>query len=149
MAEDKLHYTIVLEKIDPQDWARPGAAQILQRVKDQRGDGNLILLHDAGGDRSQTVEALPKIIDYLQARKSQTGLDMNLMQVDVVSVSFEKDQARATMMFRPKSGADAAGMQLAYTLQRKGNSWLRTFQLGRRAGETVLAGYGQEDPKRI
>ena len=35
-AEDELGYTIVLEKIDPQDWARPGAAQILQRVKDQR-----------------------------------------------------------------------------------------------------------------
>ena len=68
VAEDKLGYTIVLEKIDPQDWARPGAAQILQRIKDQRGDGNLILLHDAGGDRSQTVEALPKIIDYLQER---------------------------------------------------------------------------------
>jgi cellulose synthase/poly-beta-1,6-N-acetylglucosamine synthase-like glycosyltransferase/peptidoglycan/xylan/chitin deacetylase (PgdA/CDA1 family)/spore germination protein YaaH len=68
VAEEKLHYTIVLEKIDPQDWARPGAAQIIQRVKDQRGEGNLILLHDAGGDRSQTVEALPKIIDYLQER---------------------------------------------------------------------------------
>ncbi len=68
VAEDKLGYTIVLEKVDPQDWARPGTAQIVQRVKDQRGDGNLILLHDAGGDRSQTVEALPKIIDYLQAR---------------------------------------------------------------------------------
>ncbi len=33
-----------------------------------RGEGNVILLHDAGGDRSETVAALPKIIDYLQAR---------------------------------------------------------------------------------
>ncbi len=67
IAED-LGYTIVLEKIDPQDWARPGAAEIVQRVKDLRDEGNIILLHDAGGDRSQTVEALPQIIDYLHAR---------------------------------------------------------------------------------
>jgi cellulose synthase/poly-beta-1,6-N-acetylglucosamine synthase-like glycosyltransferase/peptidoglycan/xylan/chitin deacetylase (PgdA/CDA1 family)/spore germination protein YaaH len=67
-AQEELGYTIVLEKIDPQDWARPGAAEIVQRVKNLRDEGNIILLHDAGGDRSQTVEALPKIIDYLQAR---------------------------------------------------------------------------------
>jgi hypothetical protein len=72
----------------------------------------------------QNSEAVKQgVIEYLQARKSQTGLDMSLMQVDVVSVSFEKDQARATVMFRPKSAADAAGMQLPYTLKRKGNKW--------------------------
>ena len=64
------------------------------------------------------------VVDYLQERKSQTGLDMNLMQVDVLSVSFEKNEARATVMFRPKNGADAAGMKLAYTLQRKGDKWV-------------------------
>lgn len=68
---ERLGYTIVLEKIDPQDWARPGTAEIIQRVKDLRDEGNIILLHDAGGDRSQTVEALPKIIDYLHARGDQ------------------------------------------------------------------------------
>ncbi len=63
-----LHYLVVLENIDPQDWARPGADVILQRVKQERRDGSIILLHDAGGDRSQTIEALPKIIDWLQTR---------------------------------------------------------------------------------
>ncbi len=67
IAQD-LNYLVVLENIDPQDWARPGADVILQRVKQQRHDGNIILLHDAGGDRSQTVEALPRIVAYLQAR---------------------------------------------------------------------------------
>ena len=65
---DEMGYTVVLEKIDPQDWSRPGADVILQRVKEQRKEGSIILLHDAGGDRSQTVEALPKIIDWLHAR---------------------------------------------------------------------------------
>ncbi len=68
IAQEELDYTVVLEKVDPQDWARPGTETIVERVKDLRREGNLVLLHDAGGDRSQTVEALPKIIDYLQMR---------------------------------------------------------------------------------
>jgi len=67
IAQD-LSYLVVLENIDPQDWARPGADIILQRIKQQRRDGNIILLHDAGGDRSQTVEALPRILDWLHTR---------------------------------------------------------------------------------
>src|SRR5262249_28892439 len=67
IAED-LNYLVVLESIDPEDWAKPGADIILQRVKQQRRDGSIILLHDAGGDRSQTVEALPRILDWLHPR---------------------------------------------------------------------------------
>jgi cellulose synthase/poly-beta-1,6-N-acetylglucosamine synthase-like glycosyltransferase/peptidoglycan/xylan/chitin deacetylase (PgdA/CDA1 family)/spore germination protein YaaH len=67
IAED-LNYLVVLESIDPQDWARPGADIILRRVKQQRRDGSIILLHDAGGDRSQTVEALPRILEWLHTR---------------------------------------------------------------------------------
>jgi cellulose synthase/poly-beta-1,6-N-acetylglucosamine synthase-like glycosyltransferase/peptidoglycan/xylan/chitin deacetylase (PgdA/CDA1 family)/spore germination protein YaaH len=68
VVQDDLGYLIVLENIDPEDWAKPGADEIVKRVKEQRTQGNIILLHDAGGNRSQTVEALPKIIEYLQTR---------------------------------------------------------------------------------
>ncbi len=64
----ELNYLAVLENIDPQDWAKPGANVILQRVKQQRHEGSIILLHDGGGDRSQTVNALPLIIEYLRTR---------------------------------------------------------------------------------
>jgi peptidoglycan-N-acetylglucosamine deacetylase len=64
----ELSYLVVLENIDPQDWAKPGADIILQRIKQQRRDGSIILLHDAGGDRSQTVAALPRILDWLRTR---------------------------------------------------------------------------------
>ena len=67
IAQDQ-DYMVVLENIDPQDWAKPGADVIVQRVKQQRHDGSIILLHDGGGDRAQTVEALPRIIDWLQTR---------------------------------------------------------------------------------
>jgi cellulose synthase/poly-beta-1,6-N-acetylglucosamine synthase-like glycosyltransferase len=53
---------------------RPGADAIVQRTIDQVLAGNatrsgqIILLHDGGGDRSQTIAALPRIIDALRAR---------------------------------------------------------------------------------
>jgi len=60
-------YLTVGESIDPEDW-QPGIAAdtILGRIVAQRGLGNIILLHDAGGIRSQTVEALPRIIRYFR-----------------------------------------------------------------------------------
>jgi cellulose synthase/poly-beta-1,6-N-acetylglucosamine synthase-like glycosyltransferase/spore germination protein YaaH/peptidoglycan/xylan/chitin deacetylase (PgdA/CDA1 family) len=64
-----LHYVTIGERIDPQDW-RPGitADQIVQEVANEAESGHLILLHDAGGDRTATIEALPRIIDTLRAR---------------------------------------------------------------------------------
>ncbi|MBK0382267.1 glycosyltransferase [Pedobacter sp. SD-b] len=61
------NYINVGESIDPQDW-KPGitADEIVSQVIAQKHNGSIILLHDAGGDRSQTVEALPRIIDYFK-----------------------------------------------------------------------------------
>src|SRR5205823_276182 len=55
------------ESIDPEDW-EPGvtADSIFNRVVRYQDAGNIILLHDAGGDRSQTVKALPRIIKYFR-----------------------------------------------------------------------------------
>ena len=64
-----LGYLTVAESIDPDDWERPGAQAILDRIKGQRAAGGaVILMHDGGGDRSQTVVALPEIIDWLRSR---------------------------------------------------------------------------------
>ena len=63
-----LGYLTVTQSIDPDDWEQPGAEAIIDRVKRQRSEGSIILLHDAGGDRAQTVAALPAIIDYLRMR---------------------------------------------------------------------------------
>lgn len=93
VAED-LNYLIVLEAIDPEDWARPGAAEIVNRVRQQRHLGNIVLLHDAGGDRSQTVAALPQILDYLQERGDQiVGLDqlLHMSREDLMPVVKQKE----------------------------------------------------------
>lgn len=61
------YYTVGMH-IDPKDWSQPGTVNIVNNVIEgaKAGDGNIVLLHDSGGDRSQTVAALPKIIEELQ-----------------------------------------------------------------------------------
>jgi peptidoglycan/xylan/chitin deacetylase (PgdA/CDA1 family) len=53
--------------IDPRDWSRPGADAIVQSVLGQLRPGAVVLLHDGGGDRSQTVAALEQILDGIDA----------------------------------------------------------------------------------
>ncbi|MDX2537307.1 glycosyltransferase [Streptomyces scabiei] len=61
-------YITVVSDTDSQDWARPGVDEIIRRATPERpGDGHIVLMHDAGGDRSQTVAALDRYIGGLQA----------------------------------------------------------------------------------
>jgi cellulose synthase/poly-beta-1,6-N-acetylglucosamine synthase-like glycosyltransferase/spore germination protein YaaH/peptidoglycan/xylan/chitin deacetylase (PgdA/CDA1 family) len=68
----RLGYLIVGLRIDPDDWKKPDPTLIIQRtlaglkLTDEHA-GQVVLLHDAGGDRSRTVEALPALIDALRA----------------------------------------------------------------------------------
>ena len=62
------HLTGTLWSVNPRDFLRPGTAAISQRVLDGVRPGSIILAHDGGGDRSQTVAALPSIIATLKAR---------------------------------------------------------------------------------
>ncbi len=58
--------------VDPTDWKRPGVAAIVAGVlSEAHGQGVVILMHDGGGDRSQTVAALPQIIEGLRNRGYQ------------------------------------------------------------------------------
>lgn len=54
--------------VDPRDWARPGAAAIVTAVQQQLRPGGVVLLHDGGGDRSQTVAALRQLLPWLVAQ---------------------------------------------------------------------------------
>lgn len=66
-------YTVVGLHVDPGDWKRPGTDAIVQQTiaeiehPDPDRSANVVLLHDGGGDRSQTVAALPAIIQRLKA----------------------------------------------------------------------------------
>ena len=73
IAQD-MGYIIVGQKVDPDDWSQlsPGvplpAAKIVENVLREAPKGNIVLLHDGGGNRSQTVAALPQLIDALRAQ---------------------------------------------------------------------------------
>jgi cellulose synthase/poly-beta-1,6-N-acetylglucosamine synthase-like glycosyltransferase/peptidoglycan/xylan/chitin deacetylase (PgdA/CDA1 family) len=61
-------YLIALDTLDTQDWAKPGVARIIANAMPQGSRGAIIMMHDAGGNRSETVRALPQIITRLEAR---------------------------------------------------------------------------------
>lgn len=74
---NRLGYIIVGLRVDPDDWALPGTDEIVKRTEagltnpnpDERGQ--IVLLHDGGGDRAQTVAALPRLIHELRAQGYQ------------------------------------------------------------------------------
>ncbi|MBT2541865.1 glycosyltransferase [Streptomyces sp. ISL-44] len=59
-------YLTVLSTQDSQDWRRPGIAQIVANSTPKGTDGQILLMHDAGGDRSQTVAALEQLLPDLK-----------------------------------------------------------------------------------
>jgi peptidoglycan/xylan/chitin deacetylase (PgdA/CDA1 family) len=63
-----LHMLMVLWSIDSQDYLRPGAKVIVHNVLSHAFAGAIVLMHDAGGERSQTIAALPAIVHKLRKR---------------------------------------------------------------------------------
>ncbi|MFJ6846255.1 bifunctional polysaccharide deacetylase/glycosyltransferase family 2 protein [Streptomyces griseoluteus] len=60
-------YLVVLNDRDSEDWRRPGAEEIIRRATPAKGRGAVVLMHDSGGDRSQTVQAIDTLLPRLQA----------------------------------------------------------------------------------
>ncbi|MFZ1993938.1 MAG: polysaccharide deacetylase family protein, partial [Solirubrobacteraceae bacterium] len=64
----KYKMLMVLWSVDTDDYERPGVDVIVQRALAGLRPGAIILLHDAGGDRSQTVAAVPLIVKAIRKR---------------------------------------------------------------------------------
>ncbi|MEV6884951.1 glycosyltransferase [Streptomyces sp. NPDC051135] len=60
-------YTSVFVDTDSDDWKRPGVSKIVEWATPEDDEGASVLFHDAGGERSQTIEALPKYIEKMKA----------------------------------------------------------------------------------
>ncbi len=60
--------TSVLWSADPFDWRTPGTGTIVSQVLSQTGLGGIILEHDGGGPRGQTLAAAPQIVAALRSR---------------------------------------------------------------------------------
>ncbi len=77
-------YLTVGNNLDPRDWERPGDAQIITAATNRSLDppGYIILLHDSGGDRSQTLRALPAIIEFYRSEGFQFTTVSGLLGLD-------------------------------------------------------------------
>jgi cellulose synthase/poly-beta-1,6-N-acetylglucosamine synthase-like glycosyltransferase/peptidoglycan/xylan/chitin deacetylase (PgdA/CDA1 family) len=59
---------IALSELDSRDWARPGVDAIVRAATPRGSRGGVVLMHDGGGDRSQTVAALERLVPRLRRR---------------------------------------------------------------------------------
>src|SRR5215468_5522689 len=81
-----------------------------------------LLLAGCSRDIQNSTAVQKGVVEYLNKRP---GLDMKNMDVDVVNVSFRKDEADALVSIRIKGSTDAkTAMQMRYTLDRKGDAWV-------------------------
>jgi outer membrane murein-binding lipoprotein Lpp len=108
----------------------------------------VLLLAGCGRKNIENKDAIRQaVVEYLNSRQAQTGLDMSTMDVNVTAMVFERDTARATVEFRIKGGD--AGMTMPYALDRKGDKWVvQPRQDGGQGHGVVLPpnGSGAPDP---
>jgi cellulose synthase/poly-beta-1,6-N-acetylglucosamine synthase-like glycosyltransferase/peptidoglycan/xylan/chitin deacetylase (PgdA/CDA1 family) len=93
-------YLIVLADFDSKDWSRPGVAKIVNAASPPGTTGGIVMFHDGGGNRSQTVAALEQLIRLLQARGFQfvTVSELaGLTRSDVAPVSPGWEQRRGAV----------------------------------------------------
>jgi peptidoglycan-N-acetylglucosamine deacetylase len=64
----QMGFTTIQWDVDPRDWSRPGTGAIYSTVVDNAHNGSIILQHDGGGNRSETLAALPQEIATLRKR---------------------------------------------------------------------------------
>ena len=99
----QLGYLSVGLHVDPGDWTRPGVQAIVDRTiagvlaSNEDRSGNIVLLHDAGGNRDQTVAALPIIIDQLRVRgyRFVSVADLIGLNADQVMAPLTKEEQAA------------------------------------------------------
>ena len=89
----------ILWSVDSRDWQMPGTKAIVRRVLANVRPGSIVLLHDGGGDRHETLRALPAILRALAKRHLQP-VTLSKLLADVPpatafsSTSFDGGDAR-------------------------------------------------------
>jgi cellulose synthase/poly-beta-1,6-N-acetylglucosamine synthase-like glycosyltransferase/peptidoglycan/xylan/chitin deacetylase (PgdA/CDA1 family) len=78
-------YLTVLSTLDSEDWQRPGVERIVRNATPSGSSGQILLMHDGGGDRGETVAALERLLPELQGRgfrattvSAATGLSQSM-----------------------------------------------------------------------
>lgn len=93
---------VVRWTVDSEDWRKPGYKKIVKRVVKRVKPGSVVLFHDGGGDRRQTIKALPSIIKQLK-KKGYTFVTVE--QLYAVREDAEKRSKEASAAAAAKKAA--------------------------------------------
>ena len=110
-------YLVVFTSLDTTDWARPGVRHIVAAAMPKDGRGAVIMFHDGGGDRAETVAALPEIIQRLKAEGYRFATVTGALKLAEGDVPVSRSQqVVGTALVYTQQGADKAVAVLAVAL---------------------------------
>ncbi|MEU6913076.1 glycosyltransferase [Streptomyces olindensis] len=109
-------YITIVNDTDSEDWRRPGVAKIISNATPKNGEGAIVLMHDSGGDRSQTVAALDRFI---------TGLQDQGYRFDTLTAALDA----------PSAHTSVAGLESI-----KGEAWVFLVQASEKTTGILVAG---------
>ncbi len=96
-------YLVVVNDLDSEDWQRPGIEQIIRNATPSGGESAVVLFHDAGGNRKQTIAALKHYIPLLKARGYRfttvtEGLNQGIVERNADNADSGKQSAAAPLL---------------------------------------------------
>jgi cellulose synthase/poly-beta-1,6-N-acetylglucosamine synthase-like glycosyltransferase/peptidoglycan/xylan/chitin deacetylase (PgdA/CDA1 family) len=104
-------YFVVLANYDSNDWQRPGVRRIVSNATPPGRTGGIVMLHDGGGNRSQTVTAMRELIARLKARGFQLVTVSQLAGLSTAAV-----EPRAVGWPRSRGSVFVFSVRVAYAL---------------------------------
>ena len=123
---------VVLSDMDSQDWRRPGADAIAANATPAGDRGAIVLMHDGGGDRGQTVEALGRLIPGLRARGFTFGTVSEAVGLagTRTAAPVRAQLGGGLLVFAVRAGKFVAGALFVLTMVATVLALLRTVLLG-------------------
>ncbi len=94
-------YLVVVNDLDSEDWQRPGVAKILRNATPPGDSSAVILFHDAGGERSQTLAALRVFIPMMKARGYRFTTVTEGLNLSIAEQRKARDEAAAALPLLP------------------------------------------------
>ncbi|MBT2413375.1 glycosyltransferase [Streptomyces sp. ISL-12] len=111
-------YLTVVNNTDSEDWKKPGVDEIIRRATPHGGEGAIVLMHDSGGDRHQTVRALDRFLPGLQEKGYEfdnlsEALDLPSAHSEVTGADLWKAKAWVFLVQASEKVTDALVVGLA------------------------------------
>ncbi|CAL9555628.1 Undecaprenyl-phosphate 4-deoxy-4-formamido-L-arabinose transferase [Streptomyces sp. enrichment culture] len=111
-------YLTVVNNTDSEDWKKPGVDEIIRRATPHGGEGAIVLMHDSGGDRHQTVRALDRFLPGLQEKGYEfdnlsEALDLPSAHSEVTGADLWKAKAWIFLVQASEKVTDALVVGLA------------------------------------